>query len=294
MANNQNKITSILRKIAEGIGLDEIPFAIGLVKFTSDAPFFPTKLKEIESKVEGLTGKKIEDSLSYCKEMLDSENRRGEKIEKKASSLLGVTGISTAFITGVMSLISDNQIPILFWLILVQYILIVLSLTLTVLLASRVIIVGEYKYAYPDISDVLRIGSQNLEKVKIERISSYLYCYANNYKIHNSKASYLIGAQSWFRNTIILFLLLGLSLTLSIQQNRNVNITPSIFPATMTITPTSVTTSQPTAIITPPPGLIHSTTPSFSPTTFLPSSTTQPSPAYSPIAPNQAMTSSTP
>jgi len=200
-------------KLFEILGIDLLPYAMGLSKFTSNAPFEPTKLKEIREQVQGLDIKKLDEALNYTKELLDEESARGEKIDSKAFSLIGVTGVSAAFVTGVSSLLpKGHQTTLSLILLAVFYLLVVISLTLTILLASKVIVVGKYKYSTPDIADVFKMGSQVLLETKKDRLTSYLYCYANNYQIHNVKASYLIGAQLWFRNSVVTFMLLALIL----------------------------------------------------------------------------------
>jgi hypothetical protein len=234
-------------KLFEILGIDLLPYAMGLSKFTSNAPFEPTKLKEIREQVQGLDIKKLDEALNYTKELLDEESARGEKIESKAFSLIGVTGVSAAFVTGVSSLLpKGHQTTLSLILLAVFYLLVVISLTLTVLLASKVVVVGKYKYSTPDIADVFKMGSQVLLETKKDRLTSYLYCYANNNQLHNVKASYLIGAQLWFRNSVITFLLLALILIPVFFSNTIDNVQPL---ATQTFALTA--TLQETQIVIP-------------------------------------------
>jgi hypothetical protein len=297
MADNQHSFVSIIQRITDSLGFDLIPYAIGLLKFKANAPFQPTKLNEIEKQLDGLTGKNIEDALSYSKEMLDAENERGNTLDNKANNLISVTGISTAFATGVASLIFDKSLPLLLWLILFLYIFIVLSLTLTVLIASRVVKVGEYMYAYPEISDVFAMGSQTLNKTKKDRLASYLYCYAKNYQINNIKASYLIGSQKWFRNAIVLFLILAFTLALSIPHNLNsaVNSSTSLPTITLTIAPKIFTaTTRPTAIVTSTTDPMFTSTPTFESTTHQTIPNIYSLPSIIPLASTSSTTPNTP
>jgi hypothetical protein len=199
-----------IEKLFEIIGIDLIPYAIGLSKFKSNLPFEPIGLQDVRVQLQDLDAQKLEDALTYSKELLDSESARGEKTESKAYSLIGVTGISAAFVTGISSLLPNNyqlNLPFLLVLLLISYLLIVVSLTMTVLLASRVVMVRSY--TYPDIADVFGMSSQSLLEAKLDRLATYLYCYAKNCQTHNVKVSYLMGAQLWFRNSVIVFLLLA-------------------------------------------------------------------------------------
>ncbi len=241
----------------EALGIDLIPYAIGSSKFESNPPFEPTKLTEIRDQVKALNGKKLDEALEYSKKLFAEEDERGGKIESKAFNLIGVTGISAAFVTGISSLFpKDAQItfPFPVVILLIFYIFIVIALTLTILLASRVVIVGAYKYSFPDASDVFRMNTQTLIETKKDRLASYLYCYSRNSQIHNIKASYLIGAQLWFRNSVVLFLILAFALIPNFFGNiasnfqrhvvatatPTVTLTETLVPSTITPTPNSV------------------------------------------------------
>ncbi len=274
METISKRIAKLIRKIDNTIGLSVIWYALGFASFNANSPFEPSKFSDIRKKLGELDVDRLDNSLTYCKGLLDDENDRGETIQNKAFNLIGVTGISTAFITGISSLLPiDPQVSTI-WnteLNLVLCILIVISLTLTILLAFRVIAVGNYKFAYPDISDVFTIGDESETDYKKERLASYVYCYAKNYRTHNIKASYLIGSQIWFRNAIILFLVLSLSLTLGIlssaRKMRNASQTPTvtaIISPTVTEILTHSNTTNPT-----------SQAPLMMPTRHFPSATTR-------------------
>jgi hypothetical protein len=255
-----------VRKWLEIIGLDLIPYAIGLFTFINDASLEGMKLGGIYEKVQGLDLKKVEDALSYTKGLLDEESTRGEKIDSKAFNLIGVTAISTAFVTGISSLLPKGNHTIAFLIILaLLYLTIVFSLTFTILLSSRVVRVGNYSYSVPEVTDVFKMKSQSLLEAKKERLASYVYCYSKNYRVNNVKASYLMGAQLWFRNSMIAFLLLAfilIPLFFSKTSNGSQQIATPAIVATYTYqgapvnlsTPTSSPTLfvvQPTCIILP-------------------------------------------
>lgn len=253
MANNSETFRSFLNKIVESLGFDTIPYAIGFAEFKAIAPFEPSRFSEIKTRVDDIVGEKLVDALSFSKDILSAENDRGDKIENKAYSLIGTTGISTAFVTGITSLLANSSATSVFWVIIVLYILIVLALTFTVLLASRVVIVGKYQYAYPDISDVFNMGSQALDTAQKDRLASYVYCYTKNFQIHNIKASYLTASQIWFRNAIILFLFLASMLVIGGFQNTDTTgILPSVTSSATAVvaSPSSTVTLKPTSVNT--------------------------------------------
>jgi hypothetical protein len=203
-----------IKKIYEMIGLDYFPYAIGLSKIMPDVSSGPEELKDIKTKLQDLDDKKIDDALNYSRDLFVEESQRGEKIESKAFNLIGVTGISVAFVTGISSLIpkGEQSLP---WLILlaILFITIVFSLTFTILLAFKVIAVGKYKYTSPSINNVQKMATQKLIEAKRDRLFDYIYCCEKNREMHNEKASYLIGAQLWFRNSVVSFLVLAFILT---------------------------------------------------------------------------------
>jgi len=259
-----------IKSILDTSGIDLIPYAVGLSKFNSNPPFEPTKLNDIKDKIANLDTKKLDEALKYGKELLDEESARGEKAESKAYNLIGVTGISAGFITGISSLFpKETQFTssISLTLILAFYILIVVSLTLTVLLASKAVMVRSY--ARPDVSDVFQMGKQSLKEAKLDRLTAYIYCYAKNCQTHNVKVSYVIGAQIWFRNSIVIFLILAFILITGILGNttsNSISTTETPTPIT-TLTQTQIATAQTTISIkpteTPPsfPSIINSVTP---------------------------------
>lgn len=270
---------NIVEKILDTLGITVIPHAFGLSKFEIHAPIESEKLKQVKKNIAHFTKKNVEDALAYCKELFADEMQRGEKIESKAYNLIGVTGISAAFITGISKLLPDKTVEVFPWQnisLMVIYILIVISLTITILLASKVVIVGGYKFAYPDFADIFNINSRSLNTLKKERLNDYLYCYINNYKIHNIKASFLIGSQLWFRNTVILFLMLAFILTpsifISLSDNHQISQTPTFIVNSDTPTPI---TPRASSTYTPYQTSTQQVSPSISITTTMTMTATQ-------------------
>lgn len=200
-----------ISKLLEITGIDLFPYAFGSKKIDGGVTIEPVKLKEFGESENDFNTDQLDEALNFSKCIVDEESARGEKIESKAINIIGITGISAAFITGISSLLPKGNLPIL-WLIILAiiYLSIVGSLTLTILLAARVITVG--KYTRLDITNVFDMNTQKPSETKRIRLNDYLLCYANNSKVHNEKASYLIGAQLWFRNSVFAFLVLSITL----------------------------------------------------------------------------------
>ena len=144
--------------------------------------------------------------------------------------------------------------------------------------------VGDYRFTYPSANDIFRLSDATLNYVKRERVASLFYSFARNVRVVNRKATYLSGAQVWFRNSIVLLLTLTSVLALYVVFNPPTGITPPVqVPSSVTqpvlqptstpqlLTPTVVVSTTPsptmtiafsrTAVYTSTPGIITRPTP---------------------------------
>jgi hypothetical protein len=204
---------------------------------------------------------KLKDAIEYSEGLLEREEDRSNKIESKAFALIGITGIASGFITGFAGLLLDrakitSTCIIIFAAVL--YFLVVISLMWTIYLATRVVKVGDYWFTYPSANDILRLSDASLQYVKRERAAALFFSFAQNHRVVNRKATFLSGAQLWFRNSIALLLALTLLLTLyTLFKSPNPASTtsaptvPAFAPTAIAPTHTSVTT--PTVTIQPSP-----------------------------------------
>jgi hypothetical protein len=229
------------RKTVEHIGLDWFILLTGKPAFEDAPPPHPPKLSEIRHKFSDLTGQeKLDYAIHYCESLLKREDDRSDKIESKAFTLIGITGIATGFITGFASLLLDREklasdcilVPAI-----VLYILVAISLMWTIYLAVRVVIVGDYWFTYPSADDVLELPNTSLSYIKRERVVSLFYSFAQNTRAVNRKATFLGGAQLWFRNSIVLLLALTLFLAVYAFFAPAAPVAPSTPTATLLSTP---------------------------------------------------------
>jgi hypothetical protein len=86
-------------------------------------------------------------------------------------------------------------------------------LIVTVSFAIGTLRVGPYKFMYPSPGDVFLLAEKTSIFVRRERAASLFRSFVNNQEIVDRKATYLIGAQLWFRNSIFLSLTLAMLLT---------------------------------------------------------------------------------
>ncbi len=267
-----------MSKVIERLGLDWFVILVGKPAFEdAPLPYFIT-LSEARERFGDLEGEKLDDALEYCDELLRREENRSDKIESKAFTLIGITGIATGFITGFAALLLDRDklalAPILI-LAAALYVLVVLSLMFTIYLAVKVVTVGDYIFTYPSANDILELSKASLQYVKRERVASLFFSFAQNQRVVNRKATYLGGAQLWFRTSIILLLALTLLLALYAPFNSSTPAPGAPVP-TVGLTVTVQPTAAPTDTLQPTPTLtvvVPTDTPTATPT-----ATARPSP----------------
>lgn len=261
-------------RLIEKLGLDWIPILFG-ISLVAEAPLpYPTTLPEVRSKLGDLKDEaKLNDAIDYCASLLKNEESRADKIESKAFTLIGITGIAAGLITGFAGLLLDSvKIPSVFVLIFATtfYLLVVVSLMLTISLAVKVVIISDYRFTYPSANDIFQLSDASLRYVKHERAASLFYSFAQNVRVINRKATYLAGAQLWFRNSIILLLFLTLVLAAYIPFKALGSAATIVGPTSV---PISTDTPQPLSTPTLTSTSLPTATPTFTPT-YTPTSTT--------------------
>jgi hypothetical protein len=268
----------VFSNIIEQLGLDWFVLLIGIPAFEENPLPYPTTLKEIRDRLGNLTDKeKLNDAMEYCTILMEREEKRSDKIESKAFTLIGITGTATGFIIGFASLLLGlDKIPSSWALLPVSalYVLVVISLIWTIFLSVNVVLVGAYTYTYPSANDIFDLANTSLQSVQKERIASLFFSFSQNHRVVNRKATYLNGSQLWFRNSMGLLLVLTLLLAVyaPLKMDVPVNDILSIpMTATYTLKPTEVTTITSTSTLTPPTAASKSNYP-----VLAPSSTTQP------------------
>jgi hypothetical protein len=260
-----------LNEIAERIGFDWIPIVIGMSSLEDTPPPSDASLSEMRQSFSAVEDKeKLDYAIEYCDQLLKREDDRSDKIESKAFTLIGITGIATGFITGFAGLLLDRDKLVSNWILIPSaalYILVALSLIMTVLLAVKVIVVGDYWFSYPSASDILTVSRTSLNYFKRKYATSLFYSFNKNVQAVNRKATYLGGSQLWFRNSIVLLLLLTLILAgyafflpAEVSQGISPTVTPTMAPS-LIATPTNdpISTSQPTGTPTGVPSSAVST-----------------------------------
>jgi hypothetical protein len=251
------QISKLFASVNNEIGLDWLGILVGKPPFTPQADRTSISVKEIRELLGDIKSEeKILHAEEYCNSLLRREDERLDKVEGKAITLLSVTGIATGLITGFVGFILEPLIPIPKPLLILILFLIVLSLLMTILLSTKVITVGTF--AHPSVEDLFLLASSCIEDVKLEYIASMYYSYKKNCGVINDKVAYLIGALNWFRNSIILLLILAIIMALCMIFSPNYVNTETIAPS---LSPTFYQFSTNTTVSTYTPTIKPSITP---------------------------------
>ena len=164
-------------------------------------------------------------ALELCWDSYEREFERINQIERKSETLLGFTGIVTSiFFSGITLLIRDySEFSLLSKVLFIVFLLLILLfLSFSIINATKVIAVGEYKFSYLNHNDVYDWPNINIENIKEEQIISLIKSIDNQSDIANKKASHLIKSQKWFRNSIIILIIASLLISFSfIFDSRN-------------------------------------------------------------------------
>ena len=96
----------------------------------------------------------------------------------------------------------------------------------------------------PDPLDVLKLTETNRAFILRERAVSMLLSYENNRALVNDKATYVRGAQDWFRNVVFLLFVLLIVLAIYLPLKPFLDVKPPSTPmpviiVTVTSTPTT-------------------------------------------------------
>jgi hypothetical protein len=255
----------------ERIGLDWFIILAGKPAF-NDPPNTHTlaDLRNVFAQVK--EDEALDDAIDYCSGLLKRENEREHQIESKAHTIIGFMGIATAFSLGFADLLIDRAQVASSWALVpiaLLYVMVVLSFLWTIFLASKAVAVFEYRFTEPHPDDILALSRASLRYVKRERAASLFYSVSQNSRMVNRKGTYLGGAQLWFRNSIVVLLVLILVLAIFMlaapitPQGTSAPGQPAIVPSqtlqplatqtlaitrdTATALPTDMATAMPTA-----------------------------------------------
>lgn len=256
--------------LAEVLALDWIPVLFDDNKLPLQELPSNVRINEIKSQLDEAEQEALKDISVFCQNIFNDEEKRRSEIDSRASMLIGITGIAAGFITG-FAPASLNNAPYptaLRAVIIILYVLIGSSFLITILISRRAIQMGKYEYSQPDPSDVLSLREWSQQFFYRNLAAKLLYSFERNVVLNNRKATYVIGAQDWFRNAIVLMLMLLACLALApvfIHSQPTEPIPVIIITPTATITPRPTSTNTP---VSPSPTPISFNIPELLPRTY--------------------------
>ncbi len=248
----------MFRRLYERSALDWLPIIFNAEKYfpKSRRPDNSRRLT-IAAQLRDVAGDNLSIALEQFDKLFNEEDERRKQVETKATNLIGFTAISSSFIVGFAQFLAgSNPVPQPFrTIIILLYILIAVSLLVTVILAFRAVAISEFQI--PLITNI-SIFEWNKDVINRKRAENLLFVWENNKAATNDKATYVKGAEDWFRNTIYLLLVLMVTMAATIAANTTsqqqqepikvIILTPSTAPGA--VTPTVVTINTPTSVVT--------------------------------------------
>jgi hypothetical protein len=204
-------MTTRLDDFVDELGLPSLKLLVGAPPPAPPAP----ETIDVRQTVRKITDdEQLADALRTGEAFLLQEDERDARIEGKAASLLAATGLSATIMLSALGLLKDTLRPHDGWPVRVALFSFVavalLSFGVALVLALRVIETGRFKRMEPDPCDVLKSAGQHARDRKCELIWDRFHSAERNRDMINGKATYLIGAQIWFRNAAIAAVLAAL------------------------------------------------------------------------------------
>ena len=246
----------VIRNLLHITALDWIPIMLNDGKL--EGPSLPStaRINDLKEQLTNADSESLKEISSFSNDLVNKEDQRRLQIESKANSLIGITGLAAGFITGFaqFSLNSDHYLGGYRISLSILYVLIGFALLSTIIIARRATIVDKYAYIEPLPQDMLAIRKWSRDILIRNHTAKMMYSSEYNAALNNRKATYVIGAQDWFRNSIVLLLILLLFLAFG-------PLAKGAEPDTQPL-PIIIVTSQPAPSATPFPTKTSSPAPS--------------------------------
>jgi hypothetical protein len=234
----------------------------------------PTRSKIIEESLTSADESLLDYIIGQLEKSIEGEEQRRATIEGKATNISGFSGVLIALLAGFANALLEDESII----ISVLFFVVILALVMTITLSVRALRLRGSQQ--PNVKDILRITSISKPAFLRSYAAALLVSYEDKQAVDNDRGTYLLGAEDWFRNAMIMLTILVLAVVigrLSIQVGL-IQPTPKL-QWMILVTPTAVTTPT-LGVISPPspsPTVVPSTVPTARPTA-LPLPTPTPSP----------------
>ena len=253
------KSHKLLSKMIDFLGLDWFVLLWGKQPFEDGPSLYPTNPEEIEQRFGDLKGNKLDDALEFSQELVERERDRLQTIEAKAFAVIGIASGATGFLGWFISLVFERNNSVSNWdlmaiVFLYLFIIVcVMSLIWTIYLATCVVKPFGYQFKSPFASDIFELKEKPVEYVRKQRAVSLFYSFVRNQIEVNKKVTYLNGAFTWLRNSIVLLLIIIVFIAFYLPVKWGMspvakNPTPTLA-VTSIVTPTYTLSPSPTVTI---------------------------------------------
>ena len=244
------KLKKWWNKFLDVTGLDWLPVIVSDRWYKPQPRTNPEAMNSFEAHHQKLNLEQTKDLIQELTKMAADEDKRQDKIEAKAFSLISFTGLSSAFVAGLVTVLSSAQFSeVLRQRVVIVYSFVLLSLFITVVLAIKAIRVGKFSFMFPHITNLWEREGMNEVAYRRDQARLLLRSYFHNHGIINDKTSFVAGAQDWFRNTIMLLMLMTAFIVFTPNQTQSSPTHQST--ATQTVVPTITPTAAPSETATP-------------------------------------------
>jgi hypothetical protein len=255
-----------IETLLETTGLDWLPYVVsGRDPPLSAGSDNPNSCETLRS----YSGEALQELIGACQALFDETEDRIQRIEAKASSLMGFTGVGLALSANLAANLLDPKrvLPSLARPVLaVLFAAVALSFLSALLLLMRVLAVHRYRHT------ALSLGTgATVADMRQERAESLCRAQTSNDAVARAKATLLGGGQLWFRNAVIALVPLSLGYFLP------AGVAPSPVSAASTVsTGRPQTAPQPTTLVGTAPVVAPTLVPSQPPPSPTPAPQPQP------------------
>ncbi len=194
------------KRLLEVTGIDWMPYVFS--RKSPSLPDPPEDRASLKGEFATLSAEALLETLTYSQGFFADTEDRVQRIEGKATSLMGFAGAGLALSATIAASLRDprralapaSQVGL--WAV---FVLVAGSFIVTLILLSKVLDVHRYKHVA-----LTRGTAQDLIAMRVDRAVDLVYGQSCNDNIAREKATYLGGGQLWFRNAILALFTLSL------------------------------------------------------------------------------------
>jgi len=217
----------MLKSALEKLGLDWLPELFGRRAFKVTRPSFEVSDGDRDLAIDSLdTDDSILLAVTEAAEAYSYQENRIQSIEDKARWLYSASSLPSAVALagiGYFASLVGSPSPITVWSAIGLLVLSLVALLFTALLSWKTLHVHDYTFQAPTPNFALSVAERGVRDSSKDKTKALYSAMCHNAIVGNIKATYLGGAQLWFRNSVALILLVltAVPLTLALQSKAN-------------------------------------------------------------------------